>query len=189
MHLIWSCVCLSCDNWYTASPGDCMLWGVLRMAPRAESPCELAMYTPQLGGPIYRCCMCCYMLYICCICIYAYVVCPHVLLWGPHCHFLYTLCNFWAVSGPCSGILETQRVCPRLPIPALHSTQWLLFAFGAGEQPLAWEEQSLGPVPANTNHAFLSLCDRLFCQQQEVMLPLSSPRGNSSWFPWGCMQL
>lgn len=76
-----------------------------------------------------------------------------------------------------------------VPMAALLGTQWPLFAFGAGEQPLAWEEQSPEPVPANTKHAFLSLHDKLVCQQQEVMFLPSSPRGNSSWFPWGCMQL
>lgn len=62
-----------------------------------------------------------------------------------------------------------------VPSAALQGTQWPLFAFGAGEQPLAWEEQK-EPAPANTKRAFLSLHDKLVCQQQEVMLPPSSAR-------------
>jgi len=54
---------------------------------------------------------------------------------------------------------------------------------------LACEEQSPEPVPATTERAFLSLCDKLVCQQQEVMLVPSSMKGNSSWFPWGHKQL
>lgn len=159
---------------YTVSPGYCILLGILRSA-RAVSPRGLAAYTPQLWGPVCGCC-----------------VEPHVLCWVTHCHdssFLYMLWNLCMALVVQALAFWGQRACSHLPIPALHSTQWPLFAFGVGEQPLAWEEQSLEPVPANTKHAFLSLRDKLVCQQQEVMLLLSSPRGNSLWFPWGCMQL
>lgn len=85
----------------------------------------------------------------------AHVLCPHLswpctplscgdpsvgAVWSPMwCSGIHTatfsvrFVTFWGVSGPCSGILEAKRVCPHLPIPALRSTQWLLFAFGVGE--------------------------------------------------------
>lgn len=161
---------------YTVSPGDCILLGILHVA-HVLCPCVGWPYTPHgcgdsSVGAVWS--------PTCCV------------RWVARCrdlHFLCMFCNLWGVSGPCSGILGAQRACSHLSIPALGSAQWPLFAFRAGEQPLAWEEQSPEPVPANTKHAFLSLRDKLVCQQQEVMLLPSSPRGNSLWFPWGCMQL
>lgn len=86
------------------------------------------------------------------------------------------------------GILGTPRARLSVPMAALQGTVAFVCLRG-GRAALAREEQSPEPVPANTKHAFLSLRDKLVCQQQEVMLLPSSPRGNSSWFPWGCMQL
>lgn len=51
------------------------------------------------------------------------------------------------------------------------------------------DERGREPVPEMQKNVFLSLCDKLVCQQQEVMLLPSSAKGNSSWFPWGHMQL
>lgn len=44
---------------------------------------------------------------------------------------------------------------------------------------LLGNQQSLEPAAVNAKHAFLSLQDKLICQQQEVMLLPFSQKGNS----------
>lgn len=113
------------------------------------------------------------------------MLCPHggpVLPLGHWDHLGVCAGGRWCVGQLCGAVLAA--LCAAL---TRMLCLCLLAAAGPQGQPaaLAWEEQSPEPVPATTERAFLSLCDKLVYQQQEVMLVPSSVKGNSSWFPWG----